>query len=166
MEQVIYILPSSYILFLFATKCQWEHDAGLHGALVWPITLRNMLHMCSRLTLAGLLLFASLLPLSQLLSSVCCPLNVFSQRHYHHPWWAVLWPAAGPFWSQLEVALSNMGAVPSLFSQGLHPPPPPQPCHINQTQYVSPNKDDEKVLLQVSGGWLSCSKRRQVFTKA
>ena len=44
-------------------------------------------------------------------------LNMLSQRHYHRCWWARPWPAAGPSWSRLALALSDMGEASSSFSQ-------------------------------------------------
>jgi len=44
-------------------------------------------------------------------------LNMLSQRHYHHHCWARPWPAAGPSWSWLALALSNIGEASNSFSQ-------------------------------------------------
>lgn len=69
-----------------------------------------------RLTLA-----ACLLSFSQLLSNVCYPfLNVSSQRHHQHPWWAQLWPAVGPFWSQ---PYPTRGQLLASSQRGCNPPP-------------------------------------------
>ena len=49
------------------------------------------------------LLFADLC-LSQLLQSFFYPYSkMFSQRYHQLHWWAQLWPAVGPIWSQVEL---------------------------------------------------------------
>ena len=44
-------------------------------------------------------------------------LNIFSQRHYHCCWLARPWPAAGPSWSWLVLALFDIGEASGSFSQ-------------------------------------------------
>lgn len=53
-----------------------------------------------------------------------CPLlNTLPQRQYHHCCWALPWPAAGPPWSWLALALLEMREAARSFSQKppLHP---------------------------------------------
>lgn len=58
-------------------------------------------------------------------------LNVFSQRHHLLCCWrSSLWLVAGPFWSQLEPTVTNIGWAPDLFSEKL--PQLPKPCHIKK----------------------------------
>jgi len=57
-----------------------------------------------------------------------CFLNLLSLRRYHHCWWAWPWPAAGPSWSRLALALSDTrqmhAAASGSFSQNYPCSPP------------------------------------------
>ena len=68
-----------------------------------------------------------------LLSPSCCCaavppphpfLNLLSQRHYHHRWWAQPRPVAGLSWSRLALAPSDTGEASGSFSQKAPLQPP------------------------------------------
>jgi len=63
-------------------------------------------------------------------------LNGLPQRHYHCHRWARPWPTVGPSWSQLALALLDVGEASSSFSQkpSLQPPHLLKPCHANPVQ--------------------------------
>lgn len=62
------------------------------------------------------------------LSPTCC----ISQRHIQYHSLALLWPAAGPFWSQCSWLLSDMDQLlDSSQRPVLKLPLLPSPCHVN-----------------------------------
>lgn len=76
-------------------------------------------------------------------------LNLSFQRHYHHCWQAFPWPAVGPSWSCLALALLYMEEVSSSFSEKSPwlPHPIPKPFYENPIQWVKlgrQNKQEKK----------------------
>jgi len=63
-------------------------------------------------------------------------LNMLSQRHYNSCRLAQLWSVVGPSWSQLALALSDMGEAPSSFSQK-----PPLPATNTLPRNLNRNAD-------------------------
>lgn len=117
---------TSYLVLIFLSYMLSSANGNmiteLYEALVLPIALRNTLHMCTGLTLAVCLLS----PLS--LSAVeQCLLPLLKCVFIEAPSAPLVGSALTSGGSILELALSNMWAAASLFSEGLQPPT--QPCH-------------------------------------
>ena len=90
----------------------WHLEHLLPLLLHWPWCLQSCFsHIISLLSPAEVAVVQGFFPF----------LNMLSQRRYHRRWWAQPWPAVGSSWSQLALALSDIGEASSSFSQPRKP---------------------------------------------
>ena len=71
-------------------------------------------------------------------------LNMLSQRHYLHCWWAQPWPAAGRSRSWLALGLSDMGGIFWQLVTEATPVAPPYQNLATQSQYSTRQSDKVK----------------------